>query len=113
MDRSEAPAGAGEDVGQFFDQAVELYRSSSRELTEIIREIGLGRTERAKKLTPVLSEIRKASATMMEEARHVEDLRRKLIGTVPEQALDLAGARDEIGSRMARLRAARGAGGIS
>ncbi|WP_157973629.1 hypothetical protein [Tropicimonas sp. IMCC34043] len=113
MDNSMAPVPAGDDAGQFFDQAVELYRSSSRELTEIIREVGLGKTERARKLSPVLSEIRKASVTMMEEARHVEDLRRRLVGNVHQQALDLAGARDEIGSRMARLRAARGAAGIS
>jgi hypothetical protein len=103
----------GEDFGVYFDQAVELYRSGSQELTDIIREIGEGRTDRAKKLGPVLSELRKASMTMMEEARNVEDLRRKLVGNVHEQALDLAGARDEIGGRMARLRAARGAAGVS
>lgn len=99
--------------GLYFDQAVTLYRSGSTELTDIIAEIGQGKTERAKKLAGVLSELRKASVSMMEEARHVEDLRRKLVGTVHQQAFDLAAARDEIGGRIARLRAARGAGGVS
>ncbi len=113
MDKTISPVETGEDVGLYFDQAVELYRSGSTELTGIIREIGEGRTDRAKKLGSVLSELRKASMTMMEEARNVEDLRRKLVGNVHEHALDLAGARNEIGSRMARLRAARGAAGVS
>ena len=33
---------------QYFDQAAEIYRSSSRELTDIVREIGDGKTDRAK-----------------------------------------------------------------
>ncbi|WP_146136618.1 hypothetical protein [Aliiruegeria haliotis] len=113
MDNITLSANTGEDTGQFFDQAVELYRSGSRELTDIIAEVGKGKTDRAKKLQGVLSEMRKASITMMEEARNVEDLRRKLVGNVQQQALDLAGARVEIGSRIARIRAARGAAGIS
>ncbi|RYH11188.1 hypothetical protein [Tropicimonas sp. IMCC6043] len=113
MDKNTTPETSGDTVGQYFDQAAEIYRSSSRELTQIVREIGIGKTDRAKKLSPVLTEIRKASMAMMEEARHVEDLRRKLVGDVREQGFDLAGARDEIGRRMARIRAARGAGSVS
>ncbi len=113
MDKCTTPETSGEFVGQYFYQAAEIYRSSSRELTDIVREIGDGKTDRAKKLAPVLTEIRKASMAMMEEARNVEDLRRKLVGNVPEQSFDLAGARDEVGRRMARIRAARGAGGVS
>ncbi len=109
MDKSARPGTPGDDVGQYFDQAVEIYRSSSRELTDIIREIGAGKSDRAKRLSPVLSEIRKASMAMMEEARNVEDLRRRLVGNVHEQAFDLAKARDEIGRRIARIRAAGGA----
>ncbi|WP_068116591.1 hypothetical protein [Tropicimonas marinistellae] len=113
MDKPFGPETSGDETGQYFDQAVTLYRSGSKELTDIIEEIGRGKTERAKKLQGVLSELRKASVTMMEEARNVEDLRRKLVGNVHQQAFDLAAARDEIGSRIARLRAARGAGGVS
>ncbi|SFB83732.1 hypothetical protein [Tropicimonas isoalkanivorans] len=113
MNKTFVPGQPGDDAGQYFDQAITLYRSGSRELTDIIEEIGLGKTERARKLKGVLSELRKASFTMMEEARHVEDLRRKLVGDVHKQAFDLAAARDEIGGRIARLRAARGAGGVS
>ncbi len=113
MDKYSTPETSGENVGQYFDQAAEIYRSSSKELTDIVREIGDGKTDRAKKLGPVLTEIRKASMAMMEEARNVEDLRRKLVGDVHEQSFDLAGARDEIGCRMARIRAARGAGSVS
>ncbi|MDV7145098.1 hypothetical protein R3X27_20650 [Tropicimonas sp. TH_r6] len=113
MDKYSKSETSGEFVGQYFDQAAEIYRSSSKELTDIVREIGDGKTDRAKKLSPVLTEIRKASMAMMEEARNVEDLRRKLVGNVSEQSFDLAGARDEIGCRMARIRAASGAGSVS
>ncbi|SDK36403.1 hypothetical protein SAMN04488026_10393 [Aliiruegeria lutimaris] len=113
MHKSTTPETSGENVGQYFDQAAEIYRSSSKEMTDIVREIGDGKTDRAKKLGPILTEIRKASMAMMEEARNVEDLRRKLVGDVHEQSLDLAGARNEIGRRMARIRAASGAGSVS
>lgn len=104
---------SGDQSGRYFDQAITLYRSGSRELTDIIEEIGQGKTDRAGKLRGVLSELRKVSVAMMEEARNVEDLRRKLVGNVHQPAFDLAAARDEIGSRVARIRAARGAGGVS
>ena len=113
MDKCITPETSGETVGQYFDQAAEIYRSSSKELTDIVREIGDGKTDRAKKLAPVLTEIRKASMAMMEEARNVADLRRQLVGDVHEQSFDLAGARDEIGRRMASIRAAAGAGAVS
>ncbi len=113
MQNSLMPEQTGDDVGQYFDQIIELYRSSSKELTEIISEVRQGKTDRAKKLSPVISEIRKASLTMMEEARNVEDLRRKLIGDVHERTLDLGGARDEIGRRMARIRASISPEGVS
>ena len=113
MHKTTNPETSGKTVGQYFDQAAEIYRSSSKELTDIVREIGAGKTDRAKKLGPVLTEIRKASMAMMEEARNVEDLRRKLVGDIHEQSFDLAGARDEIGRRMARIRAAKGAGSVS
>ena len=113
MEKTFIPEQSADDAGQYFDQAITLYRSGSRELTDIIEEIGQGKTARAKKLLGVLSELRRASVTMMEEARNVEDLRRKLVGDVYEPAFDLAAARDEIGCRMARLRAVRGAGGVS
>ncbi len=113
MDKYSKSETSGEFAGQYFDQAAEIYRSSSKELTDIVREIGDGKTDRAKKLSPVLTEIRKASMAMMEEARNVEDLRRKLVGNVSEQSFDLTGARDEIGRRMARIRAAGGAGSVS
>lgn len=113
MDKYSNSETSGENVGQYFDQAAEIYRSSSKELTDIVREIGDGKTDRAKRLQPVLTEIRKASMAMMEEARNVDDLRRKLVGDVREQSFDLSAARDEIGSRIARIRAAGGAGGVS
>lgn len=113
MEKTFVPEQSEEADGQYFDQAVTLYRSGSRELTDIIEEIGEGKTDRARKLLGVLSELRKASVTMMEEARNVEDLRRKLVGNVHQRAFDLAAARDEIGRRMARIRAVQGAGSVS
>ena len=50
MDKySATPKPNGEFDGQYFDQAAEIYRSSSKELTDIVREIGDGKTDRAKK----------------------------------------------------------------
>jgi hypothetical protein len=59
------------------------------------------------------ADFRRATQTLFEERKRLEDQRRKEAGVVHDFGLDLDAARDEIGSRLDRLRAARGAEGVS
>ena len=59
------------------------------------------------------ADFRKATQTLFDERKRVEEQRRKEAGVVLDFGLDLDAARDEIGRRLDRLRAARGAEGVS
>jgi hypothetical protein len=59
------------------------------------------------------ADLRKATQTLFDERKRLEDQRRKEAGVVHDFGLDLDAARDEIGGRLDRLRAARGAEGLS
>jgi hypothetical protein len=59
------------------------------------------------------ADLRKATQTLFDERKRLEDQRRKEAGVVHDFGLDLDAARDEIGGRLDRLRAARGAEGVS
>lgn len=67
-------------------------------------------TKEAVGLTKDLS---KALQTLFEERSRVEKLRKQKSGIVHDFALDFDRARLDIGSRLARLRAANDSGGIS
>jgi len=59
------------------------------------------------------SDFRKATQTLFDERKRLEELRRKEAGIAHDFGLDFAAARDEIGRRLDRLRAARGSEGVS
>ena len=58
-------------------------------------------------------DLSKALQTLFEERSRVEKLRKQSTGIVHDFALDFDRARLDIGSRLARLRAASGTGGFS
>jgi hypothetical protein len=59
------------------------------------------------------ADFRKATQTLFDERKRLEEQRRKEAGVVHDFGLDFDVARDEIGGRLDRLRAARSAGGVS
>lgn len=81
-------------------QIVKLYLKEGSDLapTEIAR---------------AAADLRKATQTLFDERKRLEDQRRKEAGVVHDFGLDFDAARDEIGGRLDRLRAARGADGVS
>jgi hypothetical protein len=59
------------------------------------------------------ADFRKATQTLFDERKRLEEQRRKEAGVVHDFGLDFDVARDEIGGRLDRLRAARSAEGVS
>lgn len=58
------------------------------------------------------ADLRKATQTLFDERKRLEDKRRKEAGIVNDFGLDFAQVRDEVGRSLDRLRAARGSGEI-
>ncbi|NPD15358.1 hypothetical protein HOY34_09120 [Xinfangfangia sp. D13-10-4-6] len=87
----------------------ELYRIAVEELNEAFAGIRQGRFEMAKEGRRAVRDLADLSKALLEERRNVDKLRKELAGAgAGDGALDLGLARDEIGRRLARLRAARG-----
>ena len=103
----------GEDAAQAVLAAAEAhYARTIAVLDTLISEIAAGRSARAKELSRALGDLNKAAQTAFDERSKVEKRIRSETGAVHDYALDLAGARAEIGRRLDCLRHARGAGGI-
>ena len=88
-----------------FDRSVEA-------LNTVIEDIKSGNVERSKDVAGALSLLNKALQSALDERAKVEKLRRQDAGVVHDYALDFDAARDEIGRRLARLRAAGSGGGV-
>lgn len=95
------------------EEAEAHFRRTIHALDGILGEIEAGHTERAKALKGALGDLGKAAQTAFDERERVEKRLRTDIGGECGYALDLAEARDEIGRRLDRLRAAHGAAGVS
>lgn len=83
------------------------------ELFRLFRDVRDGKSENAKKLAPSITELGRALGTMLREYDKLEEHRGRNGVHLHEQTLDLGAARDEIGRRLARLRAAGRAGEVS
>ncbi|MGC9370607.1 MAG: hypothetical protein ACP5DX_13800 [Paracoccaceae bacterium] len=104
---------AGERASQEILAEAELhYRRTIRALNQIIEDVTAGRTDRVKELKGALADLGRATQTAFDERARVEKRIRTETGIIHDYALDLAEARDEIGRRLDRLRAAGGAGGV-
>ncbi|WP_132601583.1 hypothetical protein [Rhodovulum adriaticum] len=107
------PLGGDSAAQAVLAEAEEHYRRTIRALHDIMEEVQSGHVERAKELRTALSDLGKAAQTAFDERVRVEKRLRSESGIVNDYALDLDGARAEIGRRLDRLRTARGAGEIS
>ena len=95
---NDADAHYGEVVEQI--QTLKLYLQDGDALSEA-------------EIKRVLGELRRATQTLFDERKKVENLRKKEIGIVHDYALDFEDAKREIGCRLDRLRTAEGAKGVS
>ncbi|WP_226934911.1 hypothetical protein [Pseudogemmobacter faecipullorum] len=106
-------AEAAREAGEALELTGELYRIAVEELNEAFAEIRAGRFAGAKEAKRAVRDLADLSKALLEERRNVERLRRQIAGELTTGlsgggALDLGAARDEIGRRLARLRAAAG-----
>ncbi|VDC31793.1 hypothetical protein [Pseudogemmobacter humi] len=90
------------------DLTEQLYRIAVEELNEAFAGIREGRFELAKDGKRAVRDLADLSKALLEERRNVEKLRKQAAGEAGGGELDLGAARDEIGRRLACLRAARG-----
>jgi len=89
------------DVG---DMTEAMFREAAEELTRVINQIKAGKFEQAKVTPTAVKDLKAAFQLVMEERGRIDKLRKHVTGTVGARALDFHAARDEIGSRLARLR---------
>lgn len=106
------PTGGDPAAQAVLEEAEEHYRRTIRALHDIIQEVEAGQSARARDLRSALSDLGKAAQTAFDERVRVEKRLRSETGIVNDYALDLDGARAEIGRRLDRLRNARGAGEV-
>lgn len=85
---------------------------SVEELNGIIKAIKAGDISRSKEVTAIISLLGKALQSALDERTRVEKLRRHEAGVVNDYAIDFDAARDEIGRRLARLRATGSGAGL-
>lgn len=94
---------------EVLDFTEELFRIAVGDLGSILAEIRDGRFEAAKEGKRALRDLTSMSMQVLEERRNVEKFRKHIAGSLRGiTELDLDAARDEIGRRLACLRAARG-----
>jgi hypothetical protein len=89
--------------------AQELLQDVAEEIARLIHRVKQGEFDALKPLPGTLKSLRDVLLMVIEERGRVEKLRKQVSGTVGNRELDFQSARDEIGSRLARLRDA-GAG---
>ncbi|WP_132950785.1 hypothetical protein [Rhodovulum bhavnagarense] len=94
------------------EEAEEHYRRTIRALHDLMAEIQAGQSGRARELRGALGDLGKAAQTAFDERVRVEKRLRSESGIVNDYAIDLDGARAEIGRRLDRLRTARGSGEV-
>lgn len=80
------------------------------DLNRVINQIKAGDTSHAKEVSGIVTLLGKALQSALDERVRVEKLRRQDAGIVTDYALDFDAARDEVGRRLACLRAAGGGG---
>lgn len=101
--------GGGEPPVDVLQAAEEYLREGAELLVLAIQEVRAGNREEIKSAQAFVRDMRGLFQNVMDERTRVEKLRKQVAGIVHGHALDFGAARDEIGSRLARLRDA-GAG---
>lgn len=86
-----------------------LFRLAMVDLQELVNALLEGRGSDAKAAKTAIRDLRQIGNDLVRERANAEALRKQIAGSVGAGAeLDLDAARDEIGRRLALLRAARG-----
>lgn len=83
-----------------------LYREAAEELIRAIMAVRAGDLDQTPAAKSAVKGLKDAFQTVMEERNRVEKLRKQVAGAAGTGTLDLDAARDEIGRRLALLRAA-------
>ncbi|WP_390260529.1 hypothetical protein [Halodurantibacterium flavum] len=91
-------------------EALLLYRTAAEVFATVIEDARSGDEKAAREAQGYAREFHKALQTAMQERQKVEQLCKQDAGIAYHYALDFDRARDEVGRRMARLRAAGGGG---
>jgi hypothetical protein len=94
------------------EAAVDAFHTFREDLNALLHEVRQGRTARARKLAPAITDLSRAVSTLAREARNVEAEHAHANGPAAG-ALDLDAARAEIRRRLARRRAAGDGAAVS
>ncbi len=95
--------GEGEPV-DLADFTESLFRSYAEDIDRVLRKIERGEFDELKVLPGQVKQLREVYQLVQEERGRVEKLRKQVAGIVGTGTIDFQSARDEIGSRLARLR---------
>ena len=103
---SDPAAETPEDVLEFTES---LFQVAIEDLNSALQAIRAGQLDAAKEGKRAVRDLAAMGMQVLEERKNVEKLRKQIAGAVSAWgALDLDAARDEVGRRLACLRAARG-----
>lgn len=89
-----------------YEDALEAVRALKARLAE-------GAEPPSAEISRIAQDYRRATQTLFDERKRLDDQRKREAGVVHDYALDLDAARAEIGRKLDRLRAARGSAGVS
>ena len=89
-----------------YEDALEAVRALTARLAE-------GAEPPAAEISRIAQDYRRATQTLFDERKRLDDQRRREAGVVHDYALDLDAARAEIGRKLDLLRAEAGSGGVS
>lgn len=96
-----------------FDEANALFHRAVGALGDLVKRLEAGEFEASADADYAVKKIDKSLELVIKERQRIEERKRKEIGAASGGiAIDFDAARDEIGRRLARLRAAGGTGGI-
>jgi len=101
------PFGQDADSGKYLEIAEEHFKRTLEELAQILVDLRAREDVDAPSIAKAIADARKATQTVFDERKKIEQLHKSASGVVHDFALDLTGARDEIGRRLACLRAAQ------
>ncbi|MCC6304193.1 MAG: hypothetical protein IT545_03230 [Rhodobacteraceae bacterium] len=109
----ETPKGEGDGGGPLVAEADALFARTVRELAAAIARLEAEGPEAAREIGEAVRALGKAMTLAFEERARADRLRRQADGEGHAgPGLDFEAARDEIGRRLARLRAHRDPGGV-
>ena len=82
----------------------EYLRETAEQIVRAVQDARAGKMGEIKAAQQSVRDLKTLFQMVMDERTRVEKLRKQVAGVVHGHALDFDGARDEIGSRLARLR---------